>query len=136
MDLILPYRLEMGSRLKTRRGKNLYEFWGDRITNSLNSSLAEQNSDLVVNLASNEYFSAVKLSELKARVVSPVFKDFKNSQYKIISFFAKQARGQMAHYLIKERIDSAAGIQGFEAGGYRYDRESSTEFTPVFLRRQ
>jgi len=134
LDLIRAYRLEMGTRLTTRRGKNLYDFWGSRITASLNKALAESGDELVINLASNEYFSSVKKKELDARIISPVFKDWKNGKYKIISFFAKRARGAMAHHLIRERVRDEAGLLAFTAQGYAYDPSSSTPDAPVFLR--
>jgi cytoplasmic iron level regulating protein YaaA (DUF328/UPF0246 family) len=135
LDLIRPYRLEMGTQLKTRRGKNLYAFWGGRITEALNRSLDPSGDDLVINLASNEYFSAVKRSGIRGRIVSPVFKDWKNGRYKIISFFAKRARGAMADHLIRHRADDLQGLLSFEGEGYRYDAASSTEDAPVFLRK-
>ena len=135
LDLIRPYRLEMGTPLRTRRGKNLYQFWGKRITHALNGALEAQGDNLVVNLASNEYFSSVQTKHLDASVASPVFKDYKNGKYKIISFFAKRARGMMAHYLIKNRVGSLDGLQGFNFEGYRYDPKGSTAEAPLFLRK-
>lgn len=136
LDLIRPYRLEMGTRLSNERGKNLYEFWGTRITESLNATLSATGSEFVVNLASNEYFSSVKKRELEGALVSPVFKDWKNGKYKIISFFAKRARGAMAHYLLKNRVEDLDGLRAFDGDGYGLDEESSTPASPVFLRRQ
>lgn len=136
LDLIRPYRLEMGTRLTTDRGTNLYQFWGSTITEKLNEALAQTGDDTVVNLASNEYFSSVKKRALDATIVSPVFKDWKNGKYKIISFYAKRARGAMAHYLLKNRVESLAGLRAFDADGYGLDEESSTPEAPVFLRRQ
>jgi cytoplasmic iron level regulating protein YaaA (DUF328/UPF0246 family) len=135
LDLIRPYRLEMGTQLKTRRGKNLYAFWGGRITEALNRTLDPSGDDLVINLASNEYFSAVKRARIQGHIVSPVFKDWKNGRYKIISFFAKRARGAMADHLIRNRVGDLAGLRAFDAGGYRYDPATSTEDAPVFLRK-
>ena len=135
LDLMQPYRLEMGTDLKNKRGKNLYEFWGDTITESINEELAEKKGKFVVNLASKEYFSAVKPAKLDAELISPVFFDWKNGEYKIISFFAKKARGSMARYLIRERIKSVKKLQQFDADGYRFDAERSTPQNPVFLRR-
>lgn len=135
MDLIRPYRLEMGTRLETDRGTNLYQFWGSAITEKLNEALGHTGDDVVVNLASNEYFSSVKRRELKATVVNPVFKDWKNGKHKIISFFAKRARGAMAHYLLKNRVEDLDGLRDFDGEGYRFDPETSTPDAPVFLRR-
>ena len=135
MDLIMPYRLEMGTALRTSRGKDLYKFWGGRITKALNESLQEQGDDLVINLASNEYFKSVVTKDINGRIISPVFKDYKNGQFKIISFFAKKARGLMAHYLIKNRIESVEGLTDFDLDGYFYDEPSSTPDAPMFLRK-
>ena len=134
LDLIQPYRLEMGADLKNKRGKNLYEFWDTRITESLNEELVTVKSPLIVNLASNEYFKSVKVKQLSGRLVSPVFKDEKNGEYKIISFFAKKARGAMARYIIQNRIKSLKGLTEFNGLGYAYDEQSSTDAEPVFKR--
>lgn len=130
-DLMQAYRLEMGTNLAVGATKNLYEFWRAEITPSLNAELA---GDSLLNLASNEYFSAVDKHQLAGQIVSPVFKDEKNGQYKIISFYAKKARGLMARYVITQRINDIAGIKEFNLAGYRYDEASSTSTTPVFLR--
>ena len=106
LDLMQPYRLEMGTKLDNPKGKNLYEFWGERLTQSLNQCLAEQKSKVLLNLASNEYFKAVKPKQLDGTLINVDFKDFKNDQYKIISFYAKKARGIMARYVIQHKIDS------------------------------
>ncbi len=135
LDLMQPYRLEMGTDLKNKRGKNLYDFWGDTITDSINQQLAEDKTKVVVNLASKEYFSAVNASKLDGELVSPVFLDWKNGEYKIISFFAKKARGSMARYLIRERVKSLKKLQQFDADGYRFDAERSTPLSPVYLRK-
>ena len=134
LDLMQAYRLEMGTSLKTRRGKSLYEFWGDRITEHLNGELALQKQPLVINLASNEYFKSVNTNKLNSTLLSPVFKDEKNGQFKIISFFAKKARGAMARYLIQQRANSGKQVLEFDALGYRYDKAQSLEGQPVFLR--
>jgi cytoplasmic iron level regulating protein YaaA (DUF328/UPF0246 family) len=134
LDLMQPYRLEMGTSLKNARGKNLYEFWGDRITELLNADLKKLNSDVIVNLASNEYFSAVNPSKLNGTLISPVFKDEKNGNYKIISFYAKKARGMMANFIVKNELKEARDLLDFNTVGYCYDAESSTEAKPVFLR--
>lgn len=129
-----PYRLEMGTRLANARGKDLYAFWGTQISEWLNEALAAQGDDLLLNLASTEYFSAVKRSALKARIIDTEFKDFKNGQYKIISFYAKKARGMMSRFVIEERINSPEALQAFDVKGYRYNREQSTPDKLVFLR--
>ena len=135
-DLIQPYRLEMGVRLENPNGSNLYQFWGDTITDNLNASLAKSGSPVLLNLASNEYFKAVKKKTLNGQIVSPAFKDWKNGQYKIISFFAKKARGLMAAWVIKERINDLDSLKAFAIDGYSYNPELSDEFTPVFTRKQ
>lgn len=134
LDLIHPYRLEMGSRLATPRGSNLYEFWGTRITDQLNTDLAERKSRTVVNLASNEYFKAIRTKSLDARVISPVFLDEKNGEAKIISFFAKRARGAMAAWIVLNRVKSARALSSFDGLGYTYDPIRSTTDSPTFIR--
>ena len=134
LDLMQPYRLEMGTKLANARGKNLYEFWGDDISGWLNQALAEQGDEVLLNLASNEYFGAVKRKALNARVIDTEFKDLKNGQYKIISFYAKKARGLMARYVIKERLRDPAGLKDFSYQGYRYSAEQSKPDSLVFLR--
>ncbi|WNW13550.1 peroxide stress protein YaaA [Pseudomonas sp. DTU_2021_1001937_2_SI_NGA_ILE_001] len=134
LDLMQPYRLEMGTRLANARGKDLYAFWGTRISEWLNQALAAQGDDLLLNLASTEYFSAVKRSALKARVIDTEFKDFKNGQYKIISFYAKKARGMMARFVIDQRIDSPEALKRFDVQGYYYSAEQSSPDKLVFLR--
>lgn len=136
LDLMQPYRLEMGTRLPVGEANDLYGFWGDRITQALNEDLKGDRPRLLVNLASNEYFRSVREKELEADVISPVFKDHKNGQYRIISFYAKKARGMMAAWLIRHRITDREGLAGFDAAGYRYSAADSTENRPVFLRKQ
>lgn len=133
LDLLEPYRLEMGTRLKTASGDNLYQFWGDRITAALNEELKAAD-DVVINLASNEYFKAVQPKALNARLITPVFKDFKNGQYKIISFYAKKARGLMSRYIIQNRLDTPEAIKAFDLEGYYFSPEQSKGDTWVFLR--
>ena len=135
LDLMSPYRLEMGTKLETSEGKDLYEFWGQEITNSINESISTHKSKYILNLASVEYFSSVNKGLLNGEVISPVFKDYKNGKYKIISFFAKKARGSMTRYLVENRIDSPKDISGFDYDGYKYSKSESTEFSPVFLRK-
>jgi cytoplasmic iron level regulating protein YaaA (DUF328/UPF0246 family) len=137
LDRMHPYRLEMGTRLSNRRGKDLYAFWGDRITKALNADLAEldEGAPMLVNLASEEYFRSVQPGRLKAPVIAPVFQDFKNGKYKIISFFAKRARGMMARYAAENGITDPEQLKGFDAEGYAYVPEASTASEWVFRRR-
>lgn len=135
LDLIYPYRLEMGTKMQTKKGKNLYEFWGNKITDHLNTLLESHKNKGVINLASVEYFSSVNPDELIGPCISPVFKDYKNGKYKIISFYAKKARGMMARYIIQNKIDSLEALKTFDAGGYKYSKKDSGEFSPVFLRK-
>jgi len=134
LDLMQPYRLEMGTKLANVRGNNLYDFWGERISGWLNEALAAQGDEVLLNLASNEYFSAVKRKALNARIIDTEFKDLKNGQYKIISFYAKKARGLMARYVIKERLSKPDDLKEFTYEGYRYSAEASKPDTLVFLR--
>ncbi|MGL4476045.1 MAG: peroxide stress protein YaaA [Shewanella sp.] len=134
LDLIQAYRLEMGTGLNNPKGKNLYAFWGNIITDEINAELANDSQPLVVNLASNEYFKAVNVRHLACDVITPVFKDFKNGQHKIISFYAKKARGMMARYLLERKVTSAAQILGFNYDGYYYSEMDSSPYAPVFLR--
>lgn len=133
-DLIQPYRLEMGSRLKTKRGKNLYEFWGDTIAKSLNGAAQSVGTDTLINCASVEYFSAVDQTILKPRIITPVFMEEKAGTPKIVSFFAKKARGAMARFIIERRLTDAESLKDFDTGGYRYNAEMSEGDKWVFLR--
>ncbi|MCV2367169.1 peroxide stress protein YaaA [Roseateles oligotrophus] len=135
LDLIQPYRLEMGSRLANPAGANLYKFWGERLTRHLNARATAAQVPVIVNLASQEYFRAVDRPGLQPRVIECVFEDWKNGQYKIISFFAKRARGLMARYAITERIDTPAGLHGFAAEGYAYQADLSEPGRLVFRRK-
>ncbi|MCF8460808.1 MAG: peroxide stress protein YaaA [Flavobacteriales bacterium] len=134
LDLIKPYRLEMGTKLAVRGKKDLYGFWGDEITNRVNLALETSGNDTLCNLASEEYFKAVNTKKLKATLITPVFKDLKNGQLKIISLYAKQARGMMAGYIIRNGINTIEDIKGFSDGGYRYTTNLSDEHTWVFTR--
>ncbi|WP_425054600.1 peroxide stress protein YaaA [Pseudomonas abyssi] len=134
LDLMQPYRLEMGTKLANPRGKDLYTFWGERISQWLNEDLEAQGDQVLLNLASQEYFGAVKPKALNARIIDTVFKDQKNGQYKIISFYAKKARGLMARYVIKERLQDPEALKDFNLDGYRFDAASSSENQLVFLR--
>lgn len=134
LDLMQPYRLEMGLKFTNQRGKNLYEFWGQQLTNTLNDDLASANTEVLINLASNEYFKAVKPKLLNADVITPQFKDLKNGQYKMISFFAKKARGIMARYIIDNRITEPEALKAFSEAGYYYSEADSKGDQWVFLR--
>lgn len=135
LDLMQAYRLEMGTKFENSRGKNLYEFWGTKLAEALNAECSEKKYKAIVNLASNEYFSAAKEKELNVPVITPVFKDYKNGKYKIISFYAKKARGTMAAWAIKNRIKKADDLKGFAEDGYRFDASSSDQNTLTFLRK-
>ncbi len=136
LDLMQPYRLEMGSKLTTERGRNLYEYWGDRITDALNADLAASPGPAVVlNLASNEYFRSVNVSRLQGRLVTPSFLDGRNgAEPAMISFFAKRARGAMAGWAIRNRLKSVRGLSAFDGLGYGYDAERSGTDRPAFVR--
>lgn len=134
LDLMQAYRLEMGLKFANSGGKNLYEFWGDTLTKELNRDLAKSGSKVLVNLASNEYFRAVKPGSLDAEIITPVFKDLKAGKYKIISFFAKKARGQMARFILDKELNDPAGLKKFKTDGYRYNKAESTARELVFTR--
>ncbi|TXS93776.1 peroxide stress protein YaaA [Parahaliea maris] len=134
LDLMQPYRLEMGLKFANRGGKNLYEFWGSELTSALNTALKKSANPVLVNLASNEYFRAVKPRELEADIITPVFKDLKNGKYKVISFYAKKARGQMARHIIEQELDDVAGLKKFRRDGYRYNAKESSARELVFTR--
>lgn len=136
LDLMQPYRLEMGTKLANDKGSNLYQFWGNVITDKLNEAIAEQGDNVLINLASNEYFKAVKPKNLDAQVITPIFKDCKNGQYKVISFYAKKARGMMARYIIENRIESVADLTKFDTAGYYFAEEESTPTDLVFKREE
>ncbi|HRH17808.1 MAG TPA: peroxide stress protein YaaA [Aquabacterium sp.] len=135
LDWMQPYRLEMGTRLANPRGKDLYGWWGDTLAEHLNQVLAKQGDDLIINLASQEYFKAVKRKALKARVVDCVFEDHKAGVYKVISFHAKRARGLMARHIIVNRITTVDGVRGFDAEGYGWVADASGPDRLVFRRR-
>jgi cytoplasmic iron level regulating protein YaaA (DUF328/UPF0246 family) len=135
LDLMQPYRLEMGTRLATSRGKNLYDFWGSEIAGYLNERLEGAKKPIVVNLASEEYFKSVDLKTLQARVVQCVFQDWKNGAYKIISFNAKRARGLMARYAIQHKAATPERLQGFDSEGYAFDESASSADKLVFRRK-
>lgn len=134
LDLLQAYRLEMGTRLPVGEAENLYTFWKDTLTPYINERLETQKTPVIVNLASNEYFKAVQLKNLKARVIECVFQDEKNGQYKIISFYAKHARGLMARYAIENKIDHPDQLKKFNTNGYRFEADLSSEAKLVFRR--
>ncbi|UWQ91769.1 peroxide stress protein YaaA [Rhodobacteraceae bacterium M382] len=134
LDAIQAYRLEMGSRLKTRRGKNLYDYWRDQLSKALNAQGDAVGTDVLVNCASQEYFGAVAPKSLKLRVVTPVFMEDKAGSPKIVSFFAKRARGAMARYIVQNRLTDPASLLDFDTGGYAYRPDLSAEDKPVFVR--
>lgn len=134
LDLMLPYRLEMGTDLENARGRHLYAYWGDRLTQALNEALAAQGDEVLINLASNEYFKAVNLKRLKGQIITPQFKDEKNGQYKMISFFAKKARGRMTAWLLQNRIRHVDDIRSFDVDGYQFNSGLSKGSELVFTR--
>ena len=136
LDLMQAYRLEMGTKFSNERGKNLYEFWGEAITAAINKQLKSIKSDVLVNLASNEYFKAVKPKLLNADIITPVFKDCKNGKYKIISFYAKKACGLMVAYIIKNKLSEVEQIKSFDSEGYTYNPAMSTAREWVFTREE
>ncbi|WP_111642300.1 peroxide stress protein YaaA [Marinimicrobium alkaliphilum] len=134
LDLIQPYRLEMGTKFANDRGKDLYTFWGEQITAAINAQLAALGSRELVNLASNEYFKAVKPKQVEADIITPVFKDRKNGQYKIISFYAKKARGMMSAWAARKQVKKAQTLKNFADGGYAYNEDLSKGNTWVYTR--
>ena len=136
LDLIQAYRLEMGKKLQTPKGKNLYEFWGDKITNEINKTLKEKEDKYLINLASNEYFKSVNKKKVKAEIITPVFKDLKNGQYKVISFFAKKARGLMTRFIIQNQITDPEYLKAFNSDGYVFNPHLSKNQELVFTRDQ
>ncbi len=136
LDLIQPYRLEMKTKLKNPRGDNLYQFWGEEITNSLNKALKKQQQPVLVNLASNEYFKSVKPKLLQGELLNINFKETKNGKTRVVAIFAKRARGMMADYIIRNRIEAPAGIKKFRKGGYRFSKALSDDKQWTFERPQ
>lgn len=134
LDLMMPYRLEMGTKLNNPRGHNLYQFWGDRITHLINDDLEQANSELLVNIASDEYYKSIIERKVKAEIIKPVFLDQKNGKYKVISFYAKKARGLMARYIIENQLNQAEDLKSFNSEGYYFDAESSLKGELVFKR--
>jgi cytoplasmic iron level regulating protein YaaA (DUF328/UPF0246 family) len=125
----------MGTKMQNKRGENLYEFWGSKVTKSINSLAKENKSKAIVNLASVEYFSVLKRDQLDLPIISPIFKDYKNGQYKIISFFAKKARGTMTRFIMQNKVKKIEDLNDFNLDGYRYSKKDSEKFSPVFLRK-
>lgn len=136
LDLMQAYRLEMGTRFENTRGKNLYAFWGDLVTQEINRDLKKDKIAHVVNLASNEYFKAVKIKQLNAEIITPIFKDEKKGEFKIISFYAKKARGMMAAFIIQSQLSTINDLKKFNIAGYRFSPKESTATELVFNRRE
>ena len=136
LDLMMPYRLEMGTKLKNRLGNNLYEYWNDRLAHSFNKELNSHGRNIVINCASVEYFKSIDRPALGAKVITPQFKEIKEGKLRMISFFAKKARGMMARFIIQNRIENEKDILAFNLGGYTFDYSLSTPLEPVFTRPQ
>tara|TARA_B110000046_G_scaffold63181_2_gene70635 strand:- start:9332 stop:10114 length:783 start_codon:yes stop_codon:yes gene_type:complete len=136
LDVMEPYRLEMGTSLKIGRADNLYQFWKDKPTQLINEKLEKSGSNFVVNLASNEYFKVINKKALNGNLISPDFKDAKNGKYKIISFYAKKARGYMSRYIIENQIRDSKDLEGFDVAGYRFNGDLSKNGNPVFTREE
>ena len=134
LDLMQPYRLEMGTPLPTERGANLYRFWGNRLTERLNETLAEQENPVVINLASQEYFKAIDSKRLSAPVITPTFKEYKNGQFRTVAIYAKRARGKMANFIVEHRINAPDRLKTFNEDRYEYHEADSTEQRWVFVR--
>ena len=135
LDLIQPYRLEMGTRLNNKKGKDLYEFWGDAITQKIIEELSTHRNKTLINLASNEYFKSVTPKLLPARLITPVFKDYSNGSYKVLSFFAKKARGAMVSFIVRNRINRPEDIKEFNVDGYQYNPDLTNSQQWVFTRK-
>ncbi len=133
-DTILPYRLEMGTKLQNKKGKNLYEFWGNKITEQINTILKNKNDNILVNLASNEYFKSIKKKKLNARIITPSFKEFRNGEYKNITVYAKKARGFMTRFIIKNKIENFEELKTFDTENYCYNEELSSINEIIFTR--
>jgi len=136
LDLMLPYRLEMGTKLENIRGKNLYEFWSDNLSKILSKELSQHQSKFIINCASNEYFKAINNKSLSVSVLTPEFKEIKGGRIKMISFFAKKARGMMARFIVENKIEDPSKILDFNIAGYSYDESLSEDLKPVFTRPQ
>lgn len=136
LDLIQAYRLEMGTSLQNSRGKNLYQFWNEKIPNALNKEISDSHDRVIINLASNEYFKATQPKKLEADIITPIFKDAKNGRYKVISFFAKKARGLMTNYIIKNRVENPEQLRAFNCAGYQFSGSLSNKYDWVFTREE
>lgn len=136
LDLMQPYRLEMGIKLENARGKDLYQFWDETITDTLNQALKAQGDDVVINLASDEYFRSVKTKRLQGQIIKPVFLDEKNGKFKVISFYAKKARGLMSRYIIENRLTRPEQLTRFDSDGYFFDADASDKGEMVFKRHE
>lgn len=134
LDLMQPYRLEMGTKLANAKGKDLYHFWGNIITDHLQQALDQQGDNILINAASDEYFKAVNPSRLNATIIKPIFMDYKNGKYKIISFYAKKARGLMCRYILQNQLTQVDQLKAFDLGGYWFDQANSTATELVFKR--
>lgn len=134
LDLIQPYRLEMGTKLKYNKANNLYDFWNPVLTKTINEAVSESGSEILINLASNEYFKSIDKKKLKAEIVTPDFKDLKNGSYKMISFYAKRARGLMTRFILENDITEISNLQAFDSEGYLFNPRLSTDENPVFTR--
>lgn len=132
LDLMQAYRLEMGTKFENKKGKNLYEFWGNQITEKINKTLKNQKQNILVNLASQEYFKAVKSKNISAEIITPIFKEYRNGKYKVISFTAKKARGMMARYIIQNKIQKIEKIKNFNESGYQFNEKLSNEKEWIF----
>ena len=136
LDLIQAYRLEMGTKFESEKGKDLYEFWNTKITSEINKDIEASKSKTLINLASNEYFKSIHVEDIDAQIIAPVFKDYSKGRYKIISFFAKKARGLMSAYIIKNKLKDPEKIKAFNLGGYRFDESESSKTNWIFQRMQ
>lgn len=136
LDLIQPYRLEMGIKLPTLRGSNLYQFWNNQLCDYINSKLAQQTQPILINLASDEYFKVLTRQEIKGQVIKPIFLDEKNGYYKVISFYAKKARGQLSRFIIKHKLTEPTSLKDFAHSGYKYDPTRSSETEMIFTRNE
>jgi len=136
LDLMYPYRLEMGTKLDNERGKNLYAFWGSIITDAINKQLKASKSEHLINLASNEYFKSVKTKEINAEIITPAFKEYKNGEYKMIGIYAKKARGLLSRYIIQNQLSDPEDIKNFDLDGYKFNSKVSKGNNWVFTRRQ
>ena len=134
LDLMMPYRLEMGTKIKVGDSKNLYEFWGNKLSKKLSKSLESHTSKTIINCASLEYFKSVQNNDLEANIITPIFKEYRNGKAKIISFFAKKARGMMARYIVQNKINNPLELNNFDLGGYMYDEKLSKPSYPLFIR--